>query len=63
MMDKEEFYRILKNESPVLFTIAVLHAKLLKDMDFGEIHMKAFVKNGKIYRIEGTPMISKLVES
>ena len=62
-MDEKEFWRILRNESPVLFTIAILNAKLLQDMEFGEIHLTAFVKNGKIYRIEAQPTISKLVET
>lgn len=63
MMDEKEFYRILQAESPVLFTIAALNARLIKDMEYGEIHITAFVKNGKIYRIEATPTISKLIDT
>lgn len=61
-MDQEEFFRILKNESPLLFTIAVLNARLLKDMQFGEITITQYVKNGKVYRVEASPKISKMIE-
>jgi hypothetical protein len=63
MMDEKEFWRMLRNESPILFTIAVLNARLLKDMEFGEIKLTEYIKNGKIYRIEASPTISKLIES
>lgn len=59
----KEFWRLLRNKAPVLFTIAVLNAKLLKDMEFGEITITQFVKNGKIFRVEASPKISKLIET
>jgi hypothetical protein len=61
--ETKEFWRLLRNNSPVLFTIAVLNAKLLQDMQFGEITITQFVKNGKIIRVEASPKISKLIET
>lgn len=60
--EEKEFFRKLQSISPVLFTIAVLNAKFLKDMQFGEIHIVQHVKNGKIFHVEATPTISKLIE-
>ena len=59
----EEFLQELKKQSPVLFTIAVLNSRLLKDIEYGEIKLTMYVKNGKIYRIESFPIISKLIET
>lgn len=58
-----EFMRTLRNDFPSLFTMEVLVSKLIKDMDHGEIHLTAFVKGGKITRVEGFPKISSLVET
>jgi hypothetical protein len=61
--EEKEFFRLLHNISPVLFTISVLNAKLLKDMEYGEIHITQYVKNGRIFRVEASPKISKLIDS
>jgi hypothetical protein len=58
----EDFLQELKKQDPVLFTIALLNAKLLKDMEYGEIKIKECVKNGKVYRIESYPIISRMIE-
>ena len=60
-MMTEEFLQELKKESPVLYTLAVMNARLLKDMDYGELKVTEFVKDGKIYRIEIYPVISKMI--
>jgi hypothetical protein len=58
----EAFLQQLKKESPVLFTLALLNQKMLKDMEYGELRVTEFVKDGKVYRIEMYPIISKMVE-
>jgi hypothetical protein len=58
-IDIVEFTRLLKNKNPALFTVEAFNRKFLKDMEFGEIHIIEFVKNGKIIRVEVTPTYSK----
>lgn len=58
---KTEFIRILRNVNPALYTIELLQKKLTKDMEYGEIHMTLFVKEGKIIRVEAIPKYSKIV--
>ena len=58
----EETLAVLREIAPVLYTIVKLNSKFLRDMKYGEIHLTEFVKNGKLYRVEGFPMIGELVE-
>lgn len=60
--EEAEFFRMLRNVSPVLFTISVLNAKLIKDVEFGEITITQYVKNGKIYRVEASPKINRIID-
>ena len=60
-IDIIEFTRLLKNKNPALFTVEAFNRKFLKDMEFGEIHITEFVKDGKIIRVEVIPKYSKKV--
>jgi hypothetical protein len=61
-VDIIEFTRILKNKNPALFTVEAFNRKFLKDMQYGEIHITEFVKNGKIIRVEVYPKYSKIID-
>ena len=58
----EQFITLLRDISPVLFTIEAYNQKFLKDMEYGEIHIIQYVRNGRVYKVDGYPRISKMIE-
>jgi hypothetical protein len=64
-MTHSEFKSLLRVFSPALFTMDVLIDKYVKElkMQYGDIHFKAQVQNGKVVRIEAYPVISQKVEA
>jgi len=58
----EQFITLLRDISPVLFTIEAYNQKFLKDMEYGEIHIIQYVRNGRVYKIDAYPRISKIIE-
>jgi hypothetical protein len=46
------FITMLQRVTPELYTIRALNDKLLKDMDYGEIHITEYVKDGKVVRVQ-----------
>jgi len=62
-MTIEEMMTFIREQYPAVFTIMQLNDKFLKDIEFGEIHITEHVKKGKIWRVEGTPTVSKILEN
>lgn len=58
----EKFLILLKDISPVLFTVEMFNQKFLKDMQYGEIHVVQYVRNGRVYKIDAYPRMSTLIE-
>lgn len=54
---------ILKDVAPDLYTIHAINTKFIKEMDidYGEIHLTEYIKDGKVYRVEASPVVSKLI--
>jgi hypothetical protein len=64
-ISKEEFKQLLRVFNPALYTMDIFTERFIKDMkmQFGEIHFKAMIQNGKIVRIEAYPIISQKVDN
>jgi len=62
MANVKKFLKLLQTVAPVLYTIEMFNATYLKDMEYGEIHITEFVKNGKVVRIEVYPKVSKIIQ-
>jgi len=62
-MMPSEVLTYIREFHPAIYTIIQLNEKFLHDMDFGEIHIIEFIKNGKVWRVEGTPTVSKILEN
>ena len=64
-MTPDEFKQLLRVFNPALFTVDYFSDKFIKDMKmkFGEIHFKAMVQNGKIVRVEASPVFSEKTDN
>lgn len=59
----EQFMVLLQKLAPALFTIELYNSKFLKDMEYGEIHIVQYVREGRIFKIDGYPRISRMVDN
>lgn len=62
-MTNDEFLTFMREFYPAIYTIVQLNDKFLHDMEFGEIHIIEYIKNGKVWRVEATPTVSKILEN